>query len=470
MLSYNLINRRKNLRVYTRIPVVYEIKSIQDKTVRKKTGVIKNISADGVCLEIDLEIDEALALNSELSVKFQLPKEDLFIEAVVKINWIRAVTNKRNFYAGGIFTKIGENEEQRILQVIERLNINKILNQVIKAGASDLHLVVDQPPTLRINGELQMMEMAELNPEDIANLVYSLMDEEQIARFEEDKELDFGFQYDMHNRFRVNLHQQRGFMEVTFRLISAKFFSFEELKIPDVTKDLARQKDGLVLVVGPTGSGKTTTIAAMVELINQERKAVVITLERPIEYIHNNVKSIIKQREVGVDTNSFSVALKSSLRQDPNVIVVGEMDDIETVKTALIAAEAGYLVIASFHAPNTIQAIDRMASIFPVENRRQVLAQLANCIRGIIFQLLIPRRDKNGRVLASEVVIGNDAVRTIVRKDELIQLPTIVQTSGMYHMQTMYDSIRKYLNEGIIDEETALLYSEEFSQYRQWLK
>jgi len=225
-----------------------------------------------------------------------------------------------------------------------------------------------------------------------------------------------------------------------------------------------------VLVVGPTGSGKTTTIAAMVELINQERKAVVITLERPIEYIHNNVKSIIKQREVGVDTNSFSVALKSSLRQDPNVIVVGEMDDIETVKTALIAAEAGYLVIASFHAPNTIQAIDRMASIFPVENRRQVLAQLANCIRGIIFQLLIPRRDKNGRVLASEVVIGNDAVRTIVRKDELIQLPTIVQTSGMYHMQTMYDSIRKYLNEGIIDEETALLYSEEFSQYRQWLK
>ncbi|MDD2657948.1 MAG: ATPase, T2SS/T4P/T4SS family, partial [Candidatus Pacebacteria bacterium] len=196
-----------------------------------------------------------------------------------------------------------------------------------------------------------------------------------------------------------------------FRLIPTRSFSFEELKIPDVVRDLASCKEGLILVAGPTGSGKSTTIAAMVDMINNQRRAVIITLERPIEYVHERVQCIIKQREVGVDTKSFSTALQTSLRQDPNVIVIGELDDIETVRTALIAAEAGYLVIASFHAPDTLNGIDRLVGLFPVESRKQMLAQFANCLRGMITQLLIPTIDGKERVLATEVIVANDAVK-----------------------------------------------------------
>ncbi len=203
----------------------------------------------------------------------------------------------------------------------------------------------------------------------------------------------------------------------------------------------------------------------MVELINQERKAVIITLERPIEYVHVNNKSIIKQREIGVDTASFSQALQSSLRQDPNVIVVGELEDAETVKTALVAAEAGYLVIASFHAPNTISAIDRFASIFPAESRKQILAQISNCLKGIITHLLVPTIEHKTRVLVTEVLISNDAVKRVVRSDELVQIPNVIQTGSHYKMQTMYDSIKTYVDKGIVDKETAKYFCQEFGVY-----
>ncbi|MBL7070258.1 MAG: PilT/PilU family type 4a pilus ATPase [Candidatus Omnitrophica bacterium] len=470
MFQNQPINRRRSFRVYTRIPLVYEILSGQERERKRKNGIIKNISSEGMGIELELEIDEALSIDTDMKISFTLPKLSRSIAGRIKIAWVRAIPIKRTFFAGAIFTEINDRDKQDITKLIEHLSINKILDQAIDAKASDIHLVVDQPPVFRINGELHITEMPSLLPEDIVSLVYSMMEEEQISAFEKNRELDFGFQYNLNNRFRANLHQQKGFLEVALRLITARQFSFEELRIPKIVKDLSRQKDGLVLIVGPAGSGKTTTIAAMIDQINHEKSSVVITLERPIEYIHSNIKSIVKQREVGLDTDTFSGALKSSLRQDPNVIVVGELDDIETIKTALVAAEAGYLVIASFHAPNTIQAIDRLAGMFPAESRRQILAQLANCVRGIISQLLIPKKNKKERVLACEVIIGSEATKTIIRKDELIQLPTIIQTGGAYHMQTMYDSIRRYLDEGIIDEETALLYSEEFSQYKQWIK
>jgi twitching motility protein PilT len=210
-------------------------------------------------------------------------------------------------------------------------------------------------------------------------------------------------------------------------------------------------------------------MAAMVDLINRERKAVIITLERPIEYIHTCIKSVIKQREIGVDTNSFSSALQASLRQDPNVIVVGELEDTESVKTAFIAAEAGYLVIASFHAPNTTHAIDRLASIFPADNRRQVLVQISNCLRGIITQVLIPTKDRAQRLLASEVLIANDAVKRLIRSDELIQLPSVIQTGKQQKMQGIIDSVKEYLQLGLIDKQTALFYCKEFGVHASLL-
>jgi len=459
MLGKDGTERRKKCRVFVRIPIVCALADPEAKITRNKTALSGDISSQGIYFEID----EILALKTEIDIKFQLPHSNNIIIATIKVMRVEAIKN--NFGVGSVFTQISDKDRAEIEQLVDRLNINKLLALTIEKGASDLHLLAEQPPVMRINGELEILDAQKIHVDEIPQLVFSLMNKDQIRLFEKEKEMDFGIQYDIQTRFRVNVHQQKGFVEATFRLIESKIFSFEELKLPEVVKDLARYKDGLVLITGPTGSGKTTTISAMVSLINRERKAVIITLERPIEYVHQNIKSIIKQREVGVDTNSFSVALKYSLRQDPNVIVIGEMDDIETIKTAMIAAEAGYLVIATFHALDAIQAIDRLVSAFPPENRRQILSQLSNCLRGIVAQFLLPLKDKRGRILASEILIATDAVKRIMRKDELFQLPTSIQTGAAFKMQSMSDSIRKYLEEGIIDVETAMFYSQELSKY-----
>jgi len=461
MLSYNLYEKRKSRRIYIQMPVACEIVSPEDKTSRSKTIIASDINSEGICLESD----EVLTLNTVINIIFQLPGSSHTIAAAVRVVRVELREDEKTFGIGTIFIKITDKDEEEIRLLVERADINNLLELAIKKEASDLHLVTNMPPVLRIHGELAVLNMPKLDAEEIPRLVCSIMTRQQIKKFERDKELDFGIQYDAHNRFRVNVYQERNTLEAVFRLINNKVSSFEELNIPEAIKDLTRQKEGLVIISGPTGSGKTTTIAAMVGLINQERKAVVITLERPIEYVFLNAKSIIIQREIGIDTDSFATALKSSLRQDPNVIVIGELEDIETIKTALIAAEAGHLVIASIHAPNTLQALDRIASSFPPENRKQILSQLSNCIKGIICQMLIPHIDKNRRVLVTEIVFANDAVKRIIRNDEFVQLPTVIQTSSSYKMQSMADSIRSYVEKGVIDQGIADLYCQESARY-----
>ncbi len=460
MSANNLSERKKSYRVYTEIPLTCEIADPNNKIIRKKTALARNISSE----DIYFEIDEILPLGLETDIIFQIPRSDNIIKAKIKISRIETTENENIFGAGAYFIEISDKNKEEIKQLVERLDIYKLLELAIKKGASDLHILANKQPVLRIQGEVEDLDYAKLHAEDIPNLLYSIMTKQQIKKFEQDKEMDFAIQYDMENRFRINLHQQRGFLEATLRVINTKIYSFEDLNLPEVVKDLARQKEGLVLIVGPTGSGKTTTIAAMTDLINHERKGVIITLERPIEYVYSNVNCIIKQREVGIDTSSFSIALKSTLRQDPNVIIVGELDDFETVRTAIIAAEAGHFVIASFHAPNTVQAIDRLTSLFPLEHRKNILFQLSRCIKGIICQLLLPAKNRRDRVLATEIVIVNDAVRNIIRNDELFQIPTIIQTGGALRMQSMQQSIRRYLDMGIIDTQTAIEHSEEFNR------
>jgi len=460
MLGWERIERRKGGRVFVRIPVVCDVPDAQTKAVTQLTAISGDISTDGMYLEINT----ILPLKLELNFRFQLPHSEKVINARGRVAFVETITS--NLFGIGIaFVAITAPDKQEIALLVERLDITKLLKSTIDKRASDLHLLAEQPPVMRINGELEFLDVQNIHADEIAQLIFSLMNKEQIRAFDREKEVDFGIQYDIKTRFRVNVHQQRGFVEAVLRLIEAKDFSFEQLRIPPVVQDLARNKDGLILITGPTGSGKTTTIGAIIGLINKERKAVIITLERPIEYIHANIKSVVKQREVGIDTNSFSAALKSSLRQDPNVIVIGEMDDPETIKTALVAAEAGYLVVGTFHAPDVVQAIDRLISMFPAENRRQMLSQLVNCLRGVVAQLLIPAKGKKTRLLATEVLIATDAVKRIIRKDELFQLTTIMQTGASHRMQSMTESIRKYLESGEIDTETAMFYSEELSKF-----
>ncbi len=447
--------RREKRRLYCTIPLSCEMLDPQTKTLIAKTYLARDISSSGLYFEYP----DPLPLQTELSCKFTLPESDVIINSKIKVERIALIDEGKAFGIGVAFIDILDTEREKISQLVDRLDINKLLELAVKRSASDLHLLANQPAVLRVNGQLEVLDTGVFSPDEIYKMVYSLMSKQQIHIFEKQKELDFGFQFNSETRFRVNVHQQKGFIESTLRLISSKSPSFEELNIPEVVKNFARQKDGLVLVTGPTGSGKSTTITAMVDLINKERRAVIITLERPIEYMHLNNKSIVKQREVGIDTISFSEALKSSLRQDPNVIVVGELDDAETVKTALVAAEAGYLVIASFHAPDTVQAIDRFVSTFPAENRKQVLAQFSHCLRGIVTQLLIPRSDKKGRVLATEVLVINDAVKRVIRNDELIQLPNIIQTGAAFKMKSFSESIKQYFEQGLIDGEAYTWYS-----------
>lgn len=461
MFVWKNSDKRKDYRVYNPVPMVCEITNAHNNNVITKTVMAKDISRSGIYFEMD----ETPPLRIPIKVTFKLPKSDNTIQADLRVMRIESTEYENIYGIGTAFENIEEKDRQEIEKFADRFSINKLLELAISKGASDLHLLADHPPVLRIHGKIETADASKFSADEIEKLLYSIMSRRQIKRFEQEKELDFGIQYDSINRFRVNVHQQKGFTEATLRLINTKIPSTEELNLPDVTKDLARLKDGLVLITGPTGSGKTTTIAAMVNLINKERQVVIITLERPIEYVYIDDKSIVKQREIGIDTNSFSVALKSSLRQDPNVIVIGELDDIETIRTAMVAAEAGYLVIASFHAPSTMQALDRLAGMFPAEHRKAILSQLANCTRGIISQLLLPRKNQEGRVLACEIVIVNDAVKRIMRNDEINQLPNIIQTGGSYKMQMMADAIKKYLWQDVIDEETANFYSAESARY-----
>ncbi|MFH1413222.1 MAG: PilT/PilU family type 4a pilus ATPase [Candidatus Omnitrophota bacterium] len=461
MLTFDNNERRKSFRVPCSMPVTCKVFDRRGSYFKTKVAEAKNISCEGIYLEID----ENLPLDTEIEISFNLPQVKDVINAVAKIVRTEISNTKGQFGIGLMFSRLSSENGVQIKQMLERLNINKLLGCIIEKGGSDLHLLAERHPFVRVSGEVQPLDWPKLSSQDIDNLLFSLMTREQISRFETDKELDFAVQYDMLNRFRINVHKQKGFTEAALRLINTNISSFKELNLPEVIEDLASLKTGLIIVAGPTGSGKTTTIAAMVQFISEKRKSVIITLERPIEYVYKGGKSIVKQREVGIDTRSFSAALKSTLRQDPNVIVVGELDDIETIKTAIIAAEAGYLVIASFHAPNTIQALDRLVGVFPGDNRKQVLSQLSHCLKGIITQLLIPLKDKSGRILVAEVLVVTEAAKRIIRNDELIQIPNVIQTGTQYKMRTMSDSINRCIEQDIIDLVTAEFYSDEFNKY-----
>ena len=438
--------RRKMGRVFLKIPITCEIVNPVDNSYRVKNLISGDINTEGILFRSD----EIFPLNSQMNITFQLPGKKNIINTPIKIIRVE-VSEGDSFSIGAIFTQLQEQDKMDISELLDRVNINKILELAIHHKASDLHLTAGSPPIIRVFGELKALELPALDATDITLMIYSLMDKRHIKEFELTKDADFGIQFGLENRFRVNVHQQRGFLEATLRWINANIASLEDLKLPEVVKDFTRIKDGLILIAGPAGSGKTTTVASMVDLINQERNAVIIILERAIEYLHANNKCIVKQREVGVDTNSFAAAIKSCLRQDPNVIVVGELSDVETIKTVLYAASAGYMVIASCPAPSITHAIDMLANTFPAENRRQILSQMATCLQGAICQTLVPLKNQKGRILASEVMVVNDAVSTALRNDELDQLSAIIKTGLPYKMHTMANSMLHLYQQGLID-------------------
>ena len=336
------------------------------------------------------------------------------------------------------------------------IDLKDLLKDAVIKRASDIHITVGRPPMIRVDKMLEATTFPILTTQDTKEMIYSILSDTQKQRFERDRELDLSLPVPNVSRFRVNVHYQRGSVEAAFRVIPFKIKSFEELRLPIVLAEFARKQNGLVLVTGPTGVGKTTTLAAMVDLINRERHGVIICIEDPVEFLHEHNKCLVKQREVGFDTLSFAAALKHALRQDPDIILVGEMRDMETIATALTAAETGHLVLSTLHTPNAPQTLDRLIDVFPPEQQEQIKIQLSGCLQGVVSQTLLPRSDAKGLVPAFEIMTGTSAIRSCIRAHKTDQILTVMQTSADEGMVTMGKAIKELYEDGIIDLKTAI--------------
>ena len=336
------------------------------------------------------------------------------------------------------------------------MQVEELCQQMIEHSASDLHLAVGVAPQLRIDGELYPMDAKTLSPEATKTLAYSILTERQIKEFENDKELDMSFGIKGLSRFRVNLYMDRGSVSVAIRTIPYEIPTFEELGLPRAVREMADRPQGLILVCGPTGSGKSTTMASLIDRVNMERRCHVVTIEDPIEYLHQHKSSIVNQREVFADTHSFAAALKHILRQDPDVIMIGEMRDLETIDAAITVAETGHLVFATLHCNDATQSITRIVDVFPSHRQQQVRMQLSFVLEGVIVQKLMPRKSQNGRALALEIMIPTPGIRSLIREEKLQQIYSSISTGGQLGMQTMNQGLHKLYQSGQISYEQAL--------------
>jgi twitching motility protein PilT len=335
--------------------------------------------------------------------------------------------------------------------------MHDLLTIMIERGASDLHITTGTPPQIRLNGKLTPLTQFErLTPQDTQRLAYSVLNEGQKQKFEEDNELDLSFGLQGLARFRCNVYRQRGAVAAAIRVIPMKIRSFDELGLPPVVEQLADRPKGLILVTGPTGSGKSTTLAAMVDKINNERSEHIMTIEDPIEFVHLHKKCLVNQREVFSDTQSFKNALKYILRQDPDVVLVGEMRDLETIAAALTIAETGHLTLGTLHTNSCAQTINRIIDVFPNTQQSQVRAQLSLVLEGVLSQQLIPTADGRGRVMALEIMVTTPAIRNLIREEKIHQIYSTLQAGQKFGMQTMNQSLIELVQKRQISREEAL--------------
>ena len=335
------------------------------------------------------------------------------------------------------------------------MNINKLLEYSLDSGASDLHLSVGSVPMVRINGTMKPLDMDPLLEDDMESIIPQVMDEDQIQVFQEKKEIDFSASLDGKGRFRVNFFNQVKGLAGVFRTIPEVVKDSEELGIPPVLMNLALLDRGLVLLTGPTGSGKSTTLAAMVDHINIKRKCHIITIEDPVEYYHYTKESLINQRELGANTHSFANAMRAALREDPDVILVGEMRDLETISLALTAAETGHLVLSTLHTSSAVKTIDRIIDIFPPGQKGQIRSMLSESLEAVIAQKLLLTKDGKSRVPACEVMIATTAIRNLIREDRIYQIPSIIQSGGVEGMQSLDQDLQRLVTQGSIERKIA---------------
>ncbi len=330
------------------------------------------------------------------------------------------------------------------------MDITELLAFAVQNKASDLHLSAGLPPMIRVNGDVRRINLPAMEHKDVHEMVYDIMNDWQRKTYEEHLECDFSFEVPNMARFRVNAFVQKRGAAAVFRTIPSKVLSLEELKAPRIFKEIAEYPRGLVLVTGPTGSGKSTTLAAMVNHINETAPTHILTVEDPVEFVHESKKSLINQREVGPHTKSFSNALRSALREDPDIIMVGEMRDLETIRLALTGAETGHLVFGTLHTSSAAKTIDRIVDVFPAAEKEMVRTMLSESIRAVISQALLKKKDGEGRIAAHEIMLGTPAIRNLIRENKLAQMNSMIQTGAQHGMQTLDQNLQELIKQGLI--------------------
>lgn len=440
--------KRKAKRFKSIFSIQYE-RVLKDGSLALPVSVpAQNISTLG----ISFYAAEKMDLHSKLKISFFIDKETIsFIASVLRIEMPKDVSS--GFLVGAKIEEIDEENRAKIAKFINKIDIYNILSGINLEDVVDIHFVAGYPPVIKKIGELIIEKGEPLGEDILKSLLLNTLDEDRYNRFMAEKEINFILVYQKEKRFRVNLHIQQGKTEGVFRLIPSRISLPHQLGLPLAVEELMKNKKGLILVAGRTGSGKTTTLASMVEVLNNKRRGIVICIEKPIEYIHTNKQCIIKQREVGRDTLSFSNAAKNALRQSPDILLIGEILDAETMEVAITAAETGMLILSSIHAADSSQALDRIISFFPAELQRHMLTRLSLILKGVITQDLIPRIDGKSLVVAAEILVVNDAMRRVVRDGDWKQIPTIIQTGRNIGMQSMRMSLEQYFNKGLIDLE-----------------
>lgn len=341
------------------------------------------------------------------------------------------------------------------------VTLEELLIKAQERGASDLHISVGIPPKIRVHGELVPLDCEEMTPQDTRAIIEPILSDKILDTLAMEGEADFSYAIKGIGRFRVNVFKQRGSFALVIRLVATEIPPAEKLGIPKTVVDLTGKKRGLVLVTGPTGSGKSTTLASMLDIINSTRNEHIITLEDPIEYIHKHKKAIVNQREIGIDTNSYSKALRAALREDPDVILVGEMRDLDTISIAITAAETGHLVFSTLHTTGSANTIERIIDVFPSEQQQQIRVQLSNVLESVISQLLVPTKDGKGRVAAYEVMHGTPAIKNLIRESKTHQINSMIQTSKKMGMQLMDDALYELYLSGKIDAEQAINFAQD---------
>jgi twitching motility protein PilT len=355
-----------------------------------------------------------------------------------------------------------EGEQQEVAKAgaprtVEDIHIDDLLHIVVDRNASDLHICASSEPVIREDGALKRLNFEKMTPQILQRTMYDILSDENINKFETTLELDFSYSLPLGRaRFRVNMYRDRGSVAAAFRLIPSRIPTVRDLNLPPVLEQLTEKPRGLILVTGPTGSGKSTSLAAMINHINSNRAVHIITIEDPIEYLHSHKLSVINQRELGGDTKSFAAALRASLREDPDVILVGEMRDMETIQLAITAAETGHLVFATLHTNNAAESMDRMIDVFPPGQQEQIRVQLANNIQAVISQQLLPRAGAPGRVPAVEIMVATPAIRNLIRENKTHQIPSMIQTSAAHGMMAMDQSLRDLYTKGYVTLEEAM--------------